>query len=134
MAVRNLADKPVALEIEAHQGTGALVPLAGLPGMQVHLDPGQQGSYKLQIEDETRTGWVKVRERISSPGLSTAVAVSGTTECQDGNELRMAGRDVAYPSQSPWFSGDIAEMPGEVILMVNTSDRPARRACLLFVW
>ena len=124
IALQNLADKPVAVEIEAHQGTGALAPLAGLSGMQVHLDPGQQGSYQLRIDDETTTGWVKVRERLS-PQMSTAVAVSGTTECQDGNELRIAGRDVAYPSQNPWFSGDIADMRGEVILLVNTSDRPA---------
>ena len=130
VALENLADKPVALEIEAHQGTGALVPLSGLRGMLVHLAPGQQGIYKLQMDDETTTGWVKVRERISSPALSTAIAVSGTTECRDGNELRIAGRDVAYPSRNPWFSGEIADMRGEVILLVNTSDRPARaHAC-----
>jgi hypothetical protein len=130
VALQNLADKPVALEIEAHQGTGALVPLAGLPGMTVHLNAGQQSSYKLQVEEETTTGWVKVRERLSSPQVSTAVAVKGTTECRAGNELRIAGREVAYPSRDPWFSGEISEMPGEVILMVNTSERPARaHAC-----
>jgi hypothetical protein len=130
VALENLADKPVALEIEAHQGTGALVPLSGLRGMLVHLAPGQQGTYKLQIEDETTTGWVKVRERISSPAVSTTIAVSGTTECRDGNEVRIAGRDVAYPSRNPWFSGEIADMRGEVILVVNTSEHPARaHAC-----
>jgi hypothetical protein len=98
--------------------------------MLVHLAPGQQGNYRLQIEEETTTAWVKVRERVSSPGVSTSVAVSGTTECRDGSELRVAGRDVAYPSQNPWFSGEIAEMRGEVILLVNTSEHPARaHAC-----
>ncbi len=98
--------------------------------MLVHLAPGQLGNYKLQMEEETTTGWVKVRERISSPRVSTAVAVSGTTECRDGNELRIAGRDVAYPSENPWFSGEIAEMKGEVILLVNTSGHVARaHAC-----
>jgi len=126
VALQNLADQPVALEIEAHHGTGALAPLAGLTGMSVHLAPGQQSSYKVQIEEETTTGWVKVRERIPAPRTSTAVAVSGTTECHDGNELRVAGRDVAFPSRNPWFSGEIADMPGEVILLVNTSGRVAR--------
>lgn len=130
VALQNLADKPVDLEIEAHQGSGALAPIAGLAGMQVHLAPGQQGNYKLQIDEETSTGWVKVRERISPPQISTAVAVKGTTECQEGNELRVAPRELSYASRDPWFSGDIAEMPGEVILMVNTSDHPARaHAC-----
>jgi hypothetical protein len=130
VALQNLADKPVALEVEAHQGSGALVPLSGQSGMLVHLAVGQQGIYKLQMEEETTTGWVKVRERISSLRVSTAVAVSGTTECRDGNELRVAGRAVAYPSRNPWFSGRIAEMRGEVILLVNTSEHVARaHAC-----
>jgi hypothetical protein len=118
------------LEVEAHQGSGALVPLSGQRGMQVHLAAGQQGTYKLQIEEETTTGWIKVREHLSSPQISTAIAVSGTTECHDGNELRVAGRDVSYPSRNPWFSGEIAEMRGEIILLVNTSEHPARaHAC-----
>ena len=130
VALRNLADQPVMVDFEAHQGTGALAPVTGLAGMQVRLAPGEQGSYKLQIEGETTTGWVKIRERISPPQISTAIAVSGTTECQDGNELRVAPRALAYPSRDPWFSGNIAEMPGEVILMVNTSEHPARaHAC-----
>jgi len=130
VALRNLADQPVAVEIEAHQGSGALVPLEGLSGKAVHLDPGQQSSYQLQMEEATTTGWVKVRELLSSPDASTSVAVSGTTECHDSNELRIASRAAAYPSRDPWFSGNIAEMPGEVILMVNTSARPARaHAC-----
>lgn len=130
VALQNLADQSVALEIEAHHGSGALAPVAGLAGMSVRLAPGQQGSYKLQMEEETTTGWVKVRERIPSSRASTAVAVSGTTECHDGNELRIAGRDVAYPSQNPWFSGEIADMRGEVILLVNTAEHAARaHAC-----
>ena len=128
--LQNLADKPVALEIEGHEGSGALAPITGLAGMQVRLAPGQQNSYKLQIEDETATGWVKVRERISPPQVSPTVAIRGTTECHEGNELRVAPRELSYASRDPWFSGDIAEMPGEVILMVNTSERPARaHAC-----
>jgi hypothetical protein len=130
VALENLADQPVALEIEAHHGSGALAPLAGQSGMLIHLAPGQQGNYKLQIEEETTTGWVKVRERIPTSRVSTAIAVSGTTECREGNELRIAGREVAFPSQDPWFSGEIAEMRDEIILLVNTSGHAARaHAC-----
>jgi hypothetical protein len=130
VVLQNLADRPVAVDIEAHQGSGALAPLAGLTGMRVRLAPGQQSSYRLQIDDDTNTGWVKIREKISPPQISAALAIKGTMECQARDELRVVPRIPAFASRDPWFSGDVSEMPGEVILMVNASDRPAQaHAC-----
>jgi len=126
VVVQNLAETPVTVEIEPHRSSGALVPLAGLTGMTVHLAPGQKGSYRLRIEDDDASAWVKVRERISPPRTAPAVAVSGTAECTVADQLRSAARPVAYPMRNPWFSGDVSEMRGAVITLINTSPRPAR--------
>jgi hypothetical protein len=124
--LQNLGDRPVAVDIEAHRSTGALVPLVGRPEMTVRLNPGERGSYKLQIEEETTSAWVKVRERVPSPRFSSAVAVAGTTECVIADQLRTTPREVAYPTRNPWFSGDVAQMRSDVISMINTSEHAAK--------
>ena len=83
----------------AHRSSGALVPLAGHAGKVVHLAPGERGSYQLQIEQEESGAWVQVREHAKA-GAGPAVAVSGTTECRQGNQLRTAAREVAYPTRN----------------------------------
>jgi hypothetical protein len=116
VVLQNLAETPVDVELEGHRSSGAVVPLAGRAGRVIHLLPGERGSYQLLIPEEDSGAWVQVRER-GAP----AVAVSGTTECREGNQLRTAARQVAYPTRNPWFAGDIAELHGSVISLINVS-------------
>lgn len=121
VVLQNLADTPVDVELEAHRSSGALVPLAGRAGRMIHLVPGAQGSYQLQIQEEESGAWVQVRERAASPGVAPVVAVSGSTECRQGSQLRTAARQVAYPTRDPWFAGDVTELRGSMISLINVS-------------
>jgi hypothetical protein len=114
--LQNLAETPVDVELEGHRSSGAVVPLAGRAGRGIHLVPGERGSYQLLIQEEDRGAWVRVRER-----TPPAVAVSGTTECREGNQLRTAARQVVYPTRNPWFAGDVAGLHGAVISLINVS-------------
>jgi hypothetical protein len=124
--LHNLSDRPVTLEVEGHKSTGALAPLAGHPSMTIHLNPVERASFKLQIDEETTSAWIKVKEIIPSPRLNSVVAVSGSTECVVGDQLRSTPRELAYPTRNPWFSGNVTEIPGEELLVINTSERAAR--------
>jgi hypothetical protein len=126
--LRDLGERPVTVDLEAHRSSGALVPLTGHPQIPFHLYPGEHGVYKLEIPDESEGAWVKIREHVPSGRLSPAVAVSGAVECTDGNQLRSAPRQIVYPLRSPWFSEDVADLRGDMISLINTSERPARAA------
>ena len=128
--LRNLADRPVTATVEPHKETGALVELAGTPGTRFQLDPGASISFRLDLAEETDGAWVEVRETVPSPDLSPALAISATAECAAGDQLRSAGRDVAYPLRDPWFSGDVSDLKDSRVSLVNTSERAARvRLC-----
>ena len=130
IALRNLGERPVTLEVEGHGSGGALVPLVGHPSLTVRLIAAERVSYKLQVEEETSSAWAKVREIVPSPRLTPVVAVSATTECVVGDQLRGTAREPAYPIRNPWFSGDVSEIPSEEILVINTSEHAARaRLC-----
>lgn len=124
--VQNLGDRAVVFELEAHRASGALVALEGLARMTVGLQPGERASYNLEIADETGEAWVKLREKVPAASLNPVVALSGTTECVADNQLRTTRREVAFPMRDPWFSGDLANLHGNLVSMVNTSERPAR--------
>jgi hypothetical protein len=124
--LHNLSDRPVTVEVEGHKNTGALAPLAGHPSMTIHLNPVERASFKLQIDEETTSAWIKVKEIVPSPRLTSVVAVSGSTECVVGDQLRATPRELAYPTRNPWFSGNVAEIPSEELLVINTSERAAR--------
>lgn len=51
--------------------------------------------------------------------------MSGLSECTIDNQLRSTPRQLSYPTRNPWFSGDI-EAPGDIISVVNASERPAQ--------
>ncbi len=121
IGLRNLSRRIVQVEVEGHRGSGALAPLTGQAGMNVELPPLERAVFKLEVEGETGTGWVKVRESVPS-GASAVVEVQGFTECVAGDQLRSAVRDVAFPVPSPWFSGDVADLEGSEISLVNTSE------------
>jgi hypothetical protein len=126
VTLTNLGDRVVTVEIEAHRAGGGLVGLAGLDAMVLQLNPGERVSHRMEISDEAGAGWLKVRERIPSPKLSPVVAVSGLSECTVENQLRSTPRQLSYPTRNPWFSGDVEEMPGSMISVVNTSERAAQ--------
>src|ERR1039457_5587203 len=120
VVLQNLADTPVDVELAGHRSSGALVPLAGRAGRGIHLAPGGRGSYQLQIQEEENGAWVQGRERAAARA-APVVAVSGTTECRQGNQLRTAARRVAYATRDPWFAGDVSDLRGSVIALINVS-------------
>jgi hypothetical protein len=124
--LRNLGERPVTLEVEGHGSGGALVPLVGHPSLTIRLNAADRVSYKLQVDDETASAWAKVREIVPAPRLTPVIAVSGTTECVVGDQLRSSAREPAYPIRNPWFSGSVSEIPSEEILVVNTTEREAK--------
>ncbi len=126
VTLSNLADRVVTVEIEAHRAGGGLVGLAGLDEMILHLNPGERVAHRLEISDESGQGWLKIRERIPSPKLSPAIAVTALSECTVDNQLRSTPRQLSYPTRNPWFSGDVEEMQGSMISVVNTSERAAQ--------
>ncbi|MDR3701123.1 MAG: hypothetical protein P4L56_15865 [Candidatus Sulfopaludibacter sp.] len=119
--LRNLSERSVRLEVEAHRAMGGLVPLSGRPGANVELAPYEHVALRLEVEGESGAGWVKVREPVP-PGASPAVAVEGVTECVAGDRLRREVRDVAFATRGPWFSGDVGELEGSELSLINTSD------------
>ena len=126
VTLSNLGDRVVTVEIEAHRAGGGLTGLTGLNEMVLHLNPGERVSHRLEVGDESGVGWLKVRERIPSPKLSPVIAVSGLSECTVANQLRSTPRELSYPTRNPWFSGDVEEMKGNMISVVNTSERAAQ--------
>jgi hypothetical protein len=126
VTLANLGDRVVTVEIEAHRAGGGLIGLAGLNETVLHLNPGERATHRLEVTDEAGVGWLKVRERIPSPNLSPVVAVSGLSECTVDNQLRSTPRQLSYPTRNPWFSGDVEEMQGNMISVVNTSERAAQ--------
>src|ERR1700733_1408040 len=126
VALTNLAVAVLTVEMKAHRTVAGLVGLAGLNDMVLHLNPGERVSHRLEIGDESGAGWIKVREQIPSPQLSPVIAVSGLSECTVDNQLRSTPRQLSYPTRNPWFSGDVEEMQGNMISVVNTSERAAQ--------
>ena len=126
LELQNLGDREVIVEIEPHRASGGLVGLVGRAQLTERMKPGERASYRLEIQEETGRAWVKIRERIPLPQLSSVIAVSGRAECAEGNQLRSTPREVAFPTRNPWFSGDIEEMHGNLISLVNTSEFAAR--------
>jgi hypothetical protein len=126
VTMQNLSDRVVSADVEAHKPSGALAPIVGHPAVTVQFNPGQRSSFKPAIEEETESGWIKVRERVPAPGLSPVLAVSALTECVIGNQLKSVGRDVVYPTRNPWFSGDVGELAGAMVSLINTTERAVK--------
>jgi hypothetical protein len=126
VTLANMADRVVTVELEAHRQGGGLVGLAGLSSSVLHLPPGQIATPRLEVKDESGQGWLKVREHIPSLKYSPSIAVSAVSECTVHNQLLTTPRQLSYPTRNAWFNGDIEEMHGNVISLVNTSEHEAR--------
>src|ERR1035438_2227209 len=123
--LQNLGERPVTLAVESYGENGALVALKGQNAIAVELAPRERKTYHLELPDETTAAWVRVRETAGAAPFSPVVTVSGSTECMAGNQLRTVAREVAFPMRNPWFEGDVSELPGDVVMVVNTSAQPA---------
>jgi hypothetical protein len=119
----NLAGHEVEAEFEGHKESGALVLLEGQREASVRIPPRGKAAFKLRVENEEGAGWVRIRE-----AAGPALAISAAVECVDGDRLLTAGRDVAFPMRRPWFAGEVGELPGAVLTVINISGRPARLA------
>jgi hypothetical protein len=108
--LRNLSSRKVQVELEGHRSSGALAPWKEQVGQQMELQPLQRATFRLDIDADT--AWVKVRESVPE-----SIAVSGVTECVTGDQLRSVTAEVAFPTASPWFSGDVAELAGGEIYL-----------------
>ena len=124
--LQNLSDRAVNLDLESHRASGALVPLVDHPQLTTILEAGERASFRLEIDEETGSAWVKVRERVPSAEAAPVVAISGHTECVVENQLRTTAREVAFALRNPTFSSDIDEIHGNLVSAVNTSEKPAR--------
>ena len=103
--LKNLGDREVAAEVEAHKSSGALAPLVGHIGIQVRLLPGEHAEYKLQMPEESIGAWVRVRERVPAAQLSPVLTVSGATVCLAKDDMHTTVRDVAWPVVTPGSPG-----------------------------
>ena len=118
VTLENLGARDVAVEMETHRSSGALIPVPSHPDIGISLKTGERKTYKLASD----AAWVNVRETARPP----VVAVSGKTECVAGDRLLTAARDVAYAIPNPWISADVADLgSGGIILLVNTSGKAA---------
>ncbi len=124
--LRNLGDRVVMVEVEAHRSSGALVALVGHPQVLFRLQPGDRANYRLDVQDDSGDAWVKIREIIPSPRLYPVIAAAGTSECVVDNQLRTTTREIAYPLRNPWFSGDVSEIAGDIVSLVNASEHAAK--------
>ena len=123
--LQNLGDRAVFVTVEGHRSSGALVPLVGHAGILFRLAPSESGNYKLALEEETTGAWVKVKENVPRPEQSPVIAVRGVTECVVNDQLRTTLRELAYPTRNPWFSGDVAGLPGDMIYLINSAEHAA---------
>jgi hypothetical protein len=123
--LQNLSERRVIAELEPHKESGALVALAGHTQTTFALNPGERASLRLDIAEETAGAWIRVRELVSSPQLSPALAISGSTECISGDQIHTTSRQVAYPLVNPRFSGEVSEISSEAVAVINTSERHA---------
>jgi hypothetical protein len=119
--VRNLGDRAVDGRVEPHRESGSLVGLAEQTGLSIHLDPGEEKKFSLKLPEATESAWIAVRETVPDR-LSPALAVTGQTDCVAGERVRSAVREVAHAGKDPWFEGDVGEMPGARLVVVNTSE------------
>jgi len=129
VALTNLGEAAVKVEVEGHAASGGLLPLVGHRS-RTWINAGETVEYTLELEGETDGAWFRIREHVPSAEDRPVVSVRATTGCVSGNVLVSNTREVAFPMRSPWFAGSAAEWSGVEVWAVNVSPRPARaHAC-----
>lgn len=123
ISIHNVSPRFVDLEVVGHKSTGALAGLIDRRTNRLRLRPSERVQVRLDVEEDV--AWAEVIEIVPSPRLKPVLAVSGKTECLDGNELLTAAREIAPVSGDPKFAIDheAASLNGMVLLLINASDR-----------
>lgn len=123
ISIHNPSPRLVDVTVVGHRSTGAVVGLVDKRSNYIRLRPSEQVLLRLDVENED--AWAEVSEVVPHPKLQPVLAVSGKTECLDGNELLTASRDIAAIASDPGFTLDheAAAGNGRVLLVINASDR-----------
>jgi len=87
--------------------------------------PHERRRFRLGGQRETGSAWVGVWET-DPPGTLPALAVEGWTECLAGDQLRTVPRSAALAMRNPRFAGEVADLAGAVMAVVNVSAQAAR--------
>jgi hypothetical protein len=129
--LQNLAARDVAVTVEGHKGSGALVALAGSPSVSVTIAPARKITLRLQVPgEESPEGWVRVSEAVPPDAPGPVIAVSGQTECVASDQLTTVPQTVAFPTSNPWLTTDVKNLRGRVVMILNTSnDAATAKAC-----
>ena len=116
----------VDADVVGHKSTGALVPLLDRRTNRIRLRPSERIRTRLEVENDT--AWAEVMELVPSPRLQPVLAISGLTECLDGNELLTTAREIVPPAANPDFTLDREDrsLKGMVLLVINASSRRAQ--------
>jgi hypothetical protein len=120
--VRNLGDRAVDAQVEPHRESGSLAALSGQAGLVIRLEAGEQKKVKLNLPEVTENAWAAVREMVPNRQLAPVLAITGQTDCVAGDRVSSAVRVVAHPSTNPWFEGDVGEMSGARLVVVNATE------------
>ena len=129
VTLENLRERTADVDVEGHDGSGALVKLEGASSKRLHLAPAQKTTLRLQDEgQESAEAWIKVTETEANGG--PGVAVSGSTECTMQNEVTTVPGAVAFPSRDPWLEADVDDLQGKTVLVLNSDAAAAAvRVC-----
>jgi len=126
ISLQNLSARRVDVEVIGHRSTGALVGLADRESNRFQMAASEKVRSRLEVTEDD-VAWAQIVETVPGPRLQPAVSVRGKTECVDGKELLSETRELAAVSANPHFTlnvGSAPPVPGEVLLVVNSSDRP----------
>ncbi len=100
--------------------------LEGRESTVVRLAPKQRLSLQLrEAGAETAMGWIRVSEELPIGSDRPVVAVSGKTECVAGDKLRTTVQTVSFPTRNPQIESPVEEMPGRLVLLLNSSGEAA---------
>ena len=129
--LQNLGMTEVAVNVEGHKGSGALVALVGASSVSLKVAPAQKSTLRLQVSgEESLEGWVRVTETIPVAAQGPAIAVSGETECLANDKLTTVPQTVAFPTRNPWLTADVKDIERRVVMVLNASGEAATaKAC-----
>ncbi|HEY3741958.1 MAG TPA: hypothetical protein VGL53_19035, partial [Bryobacteraceae bacterium] len=120
--LHNTSPRFVDVDVIGRKSTGAIVGLRDRKTNRLRLSPGERVPLRLEVQNEI--AWAQIVETVPHPRLQPVLAISGFTECLNGNERLSEPREIASPSSNPHFSLDPASVSGRtgtVLLIINAS-------------